>query len=164
MKSWRISQWIFQRKTQRNNIIKREKDEKYEKDINALKKRLDFLNNSNCRLIESTLKHNNFKPITRNYEASDRSQTASVYTERISTDENYIEEEKNMNDYHPKDNLTISRFYFKILASIRILWEIGIWCFWANIVDFIIISVFRTQTFKEYWYVKSPRKPNKWPN
>lgn len=61
-------------------------EEKYEQDIRALKKRLDFLNSSNVKLIESSLKKNNLRTITKDVKDEDehRRQSDYIYTERHS--------------------------------------------------------------------------------
>jgi hypothetical protein len=77
---------ISEKNTEKIRHIKQE-EEKYEQDIKGLKKRLDFLNNSNCRLIESSLKHHNFRTITHSTEKEERRQSDYIYTERYSNDD-----------------------------------------------------------------------------
>lgn len=73
---------ISEKNTEKHINQKRE-EEKYEQDIRALKKKLDFLNNSNCRLIESSLKKQSSKTIQHSQER-DRRDSEYIYTERRS--------------------------------------------------------------------------------
>jgi hypothetical protein len=103
---------ISEKNTEKTKIKKRE-EENYETDIRALKKRLDFLNNSNWRLIESSLKHNNYKNVTRSNENAEPSQTWSVYTERYSNEES-IETSRTANLYGYKPDEKFSKSKIKL--------------------------------------------------
>jgi hypothetical protein len=70
-------------KNTEKHLNQKMEEEKYEQDIRALKKKLDFLNNSNCRLIESSLKKPNSKIIQHSQE-NDRRDSEYIYTERRS--------------------------------------------------------------------------------
>lgn len=69
-------------------------EEKYEQDIKALKKRLDFLNNSNWRLIESSLKKQPTKSTTKSTENQRGRQSDYIYTENVSEENNSSESSK----------------------------------------------------------------------
>lgn len=110
---------ISEKNTEKIKHIKKE-EEKYETDIRALKKRLDFLNNSNCRLIESSLKHNNYRNVTKFTENVEPSQTCSIYTERYSNEES-IESSRNANvySYQPDEKLSKSKTNLEFNKSLE---------------------------------------------
>lgn len=91
---------------------KKKNDEKYEQDIRALKKKLDFLTNANWRLIESSLKKDNYKQVTTSSQEDESNRTSSVYTERFSN-EGIIENSRNttMNYYKPSKELSKSNIF-----------------------------------------------------
>jgi len=77
---------ISEKNTEKHKkMIKNE--EKYEQDIRALKKRLDYMNNSNYKLIESSMKKQGHRTFQHSSGSSERKNSDYIYTERKSNED-----------------------------------------------------------------------------